>query len=223
MKTLVIAPHPDDELLGPGGTLLRRVAEGGTVGWLLMTAINEEGGWQREKVAQRASEIQRVREALGVDSEHFFPLAFPTAELDRIPVSTLVSRISDVFKQFEPEEVLLPYPGDVHSDHRITFDAACACTKWFRYPSVRRVFVYETPSETDFGIDPRDSGFRPNVLVDISQYIDRKLELMVIYESEMGEFPFPRSEKALRALAQVQGSQAGFEAAEAFMLIRERV
>ena len=221
MKTLVIAPHPDDELLGCGGTLLRRVAEGGSVGWLLMTAITEEAGWQREKVAQRASEIQQVREGLGVHSEHFFPLDFPTAELDSIPMSSLISRISNVFKQFEPEEVLLPYPGDVHSDHRITFEAACACTKWFRYSSVRRVLVYETPSETDFGIDPRDSGFRPNVFVDISQYIDRKLELMAIYESEMGEFPFPRSETALRALAQARGSQAGFEAAEAFMLLRE--
>lgn len=223
MKTLVIAPHPDDELLGCGGTILRRVAEGGSIGWLLMTAITEEAGWQPEKVAQRASEIQRVREGLGVHSEHFFPLGFPTADLDRIPMSTLVSRISDVFKQFQPEEVLMPYTGDVHSDHRITFGAVCACTKWFRYPSVRRVLVYETPSETDFGIDPRDSGFRPNIFVDISQHIDRKLELMAIYESEMGEFPFPRSEKALRALAQVRGSQAGFEAAEAFMLVRERV
>ena len=223
MKTLVIAPHPDDELLGCGGTLLRRVAEGGTTGWLLMTAITAEAGWQPEKVARRASEIQRIREGLEVHSEDFFPLAFSTAELDSIPMSSIVSRISDVFKQFEPEEVLLPYPGDVHSDHRITFEAACACTKWFRYPSVRRVLVYETPSETDFGIDPRDSGFKPNVFVDISQFIDRKLELMAIYESEMGEFPFPRSEKALRALAQARGSQAGFEAAEAFMLIRERV
>jgi LmbE family N-acetylglucosaminyl deacetylase len=221
MKTLVIAPHPDDELLGCGGTLLRRAAEGGTIGWLLMTAITEEAGWQPEKVAQRSREIKQVREGLGLHSEHFFPLAFPTAELDSIPMSTLVSRISDVFKQFQPEEVLLPYPGDVHSDHRITFEAACACTKWFRYPSVRRVLAYETPSETDFGIDPRDSGFKPNVFVDISQFIDRKLELMAIYESEMGEFPFPRSEKALRGLAQVRGSQAGFEAAEAFMLIRE--
>lgn len=223
MKTLVIAPHPDDELLGCGGTLLRRIAEEGTIGWLLMTAITEEAGWQPEKVAQRASEIQRVREGLGVHSEDFFPLVFPTAELDSIPMSTLVSRISDVFKQFEPEEVLLPYPGDIHSDHRFTFEAASACIKWFRYPSVRRVLVYETPSETDFGIDPRDSGFRPNVFVNISQYIDRKLGLMAIYESEMGDFPFPRSEQALRALAQVRGSQAGCEAAEAFMLIRERV
>lgn len=223
MKTLVIGPHPDDELLGCGGTLLRRAAEGRTIGWLLMTAITEEAGWQPIKVAQRVNEIEHVREGLGVHSGHFFSLSFPTAGLDRIPMSTLVSQISDVFKQFEPEEVLLPYPGDIHSDHRITFEVASACTKWFRYPSVLRVLAYETPSETDFGIDPRDSGFRPNVFVDISQFVDRKLELMSIYQSEMGEFPFSRSEKALRALAHVRGSQSGFEAAEAFVLLRQRV
>jgi len=93
-------------------------------------------------------------------------------------------------------------------------EAASACTKWFRYPSVKRVLAYETPSETDFGIDPRDSGFKPNVFVDIGGQLDRKIELMKIYASEMGEFPFPRSEKALRALAQLRGSQAGFKAAE---------
>ena len=221
MKTLIVAPHPDDELLGCGGTLLRRVAEGGTVAWLLMTAITEGAGWSVERIQQRAAEIDRVRKGLQVAPHHLYALGFPTAELDRIPMSILVGKISEVFADFQPDEVLLPYPGDVHSDHRVTFEAASACTKWFRYPSVKRVLAYETPSETDFGIDPRDTGFKPNVFVDIGGQLEQKLELMKIYASEMGEFPFPRSEKALRALAQLRGSQAGFDAAEAFMLLRE--
>jgi len=223
MKTLIVAPHPDDELLGCGGTLLRRVAEGGTVAWLLMTAITEGAGWSVERIQQRAAEIDRVRKGLQVAPHHLYALGFPTAELDRIPMSILVGKISEVFVDFQPDEVLLPYPGDVHSDHRVTFEAASACTKWFRYPSVKRVLAYETPSETDFGIDPRDSGFKPNVFVDIGEQLDRKIELMKIYASEMGEFPFPRSAKSLRSLAQLRGSQAGFEAAEAFMLLRESV
>jgi LmbE family N-acetylglucosaminyl deacetylase len=222
MKTLIIAPHPDDELLGCAGTLLRRVADGGTVGWLLMTEITQEYGWKTEQVIRRAKEIELVRRGLGVHSEHFFPLAFPAAQLDQIPMSTLVSRISDVFKQFEPEEVLLPYSGDIHSDHRITFEAASACTKWFRYSTVRRVLSYETPSETDFNIDPRESGFKPNFFVNIVDYLDRKIELLSIYQSEVGEFPFPRSGKTLKALAQVRGSQAGFDFAEAFITLSER-
>jgi LmbE family N-acetylglucosaminyl deacetylase len=222
MKTLIVAPHPDDELLGCGGTLLRRVAEGGTLAWLLMTAITEDAGWSVERVQKRAAEIDRVREGLQVASHHLYALGFPTAELDRIPMNILVGRVSEVFADFQPDEVLLPYPGDVHSDHRVTFEAASACTKWFRYPSVKRVLAYETPSETDFGIDPRDSGFRPNVFVDIGGQLEQKLELMRIYESEIGEFPFPRSEKALRALAYLRGSQAGYEVAEVFSLLVQR-
>ena len=222
MKTIIVTPHPDDELLGCGGTLLRRVAEGGTVAWLLMTAMTQEKGWPEAKIQQRVAEVERVREGLNVAHRHLYALDFPTAELDFIPMNLLVNKISKVFSDFQPDEVLLPYSGDVHSDHRMTFEAASACTKWFRYPSVKRVMAYETPSETDHAIDPRDTGFKPNVFVDIRDFIDRKIELMRIYQSEMGEFPFPRSEMALRSLAQWRGSQAGFDAAEAFSLLVQR-
>lgn len=223
MKTLIVAPHADDELLGCGGTLLRRIAEGGTVAWLLMTTMTEKAGWPEEQIKQRASEIEQVRESLQVAPHHLFALGFTTAELDGISMRVLVNKMSEVFRNFQPEEVLLPYPGDIHSDHRVTFDVASACTKSFRYPSVKRVLAYETPSETDFGIDPRDSGFKPNVFVNIGIHLERKLELLRIYQSEMGEFPFPRSEKTLRALACQRGSQVGVEAAEAFMCLRELI
>jgi len=221
MKTLVVAPHPDDELLGCGGTLLRRVAEGGTVAWLLMTTVTEETGWAVERIHQRASEIDQVREGLKIASNHFYSLGFPTTELDRVPTSLLVQRISQVFSDFQPEEILLPYPGDVHSDHRVTFEAASACTKWFRYPSVKRVLAYETPSETDFGIDPRDSGFKPNFFTDISGYLDKKIDLLFQYKSEMGVFPFPRSRESIVGLASLRGSQSGCLNAESFMLLKE--
>lgn len=220
MKTLVVAPHPDDELLGCGGALLVRRSNADIVGWLLMTTITEAGGWSQERIDQRAIEIERVREGLGIAPHHLYALGLPTAELDQIPMSTLVARVSDVFRDFQPEEVLLPHPGDVHSDHRITFEVGAACTKWFRYPSIKRVLTYETLSETDAGIDPQRT-FHPNVFVDISSYLDRKIELMKVYTSEMGDFPFPRSDEALFALAKIRGAQAGFNAAEAFSLLRE--
>lgn len=223
MKTLVVAPHPDDELLGCGGTLLRQITEGRTVAWLLMTAMTEEAGWSAERIQQRAAEIEQVREGLQIVPHHLFALGLPTGELDRIPMSILVKRISEVFIDFQPDEVLLPYPGDAHSDHRITFEAASACTKWFRYPSVKRVLAYETISETDFTINPCDPEFKPNVFVDVGEHLEQKVELMNIYKSEIGDYPFPRSGIALEALAQLRGSQAGYNAAEAFMLLRERM
>ena len=219
MKTIVIAPHPDDEVLGVGGTLLRRKAEGAKVAWLIVTAISVQSGWSEEKVKQRADEVKRVTELFGFDE--VFTLNFPTTQLDRLPMSDLVAGISEVFRSFKPEEVFVPHPSDVHTDHRVVFDAAASCTKWFRYPSVKRVLAYETLSETDFGLGT-DQGFRPNVFVDIEPFLDNKLRAMDIYESELGVFPFPRSHEAIRALATLRGAASGFKAAEAFELLRER-
>jgi LmbE family N-acetylglucosaminyl deacetylase len=221
MKTLVVAPHPDDELLGCGGTLLRRVAEGGTVAWLLMTAITQENGWSAERIERRAFEIDQVRQRLHIAPHHLYALGFPAAELDRLPMNTLVRTISQVFSSFEPNEVFLPHPGDAHSDHRITFEAASSCTKWFRYPSVKRVMTYETLSETEFGINHVGKPFHPNLLVNISEYLEEKLSLLRIYQSELGDHPFPRSLEAVRALSLLRGSQRGARAAEAFEVLRE--
>jgi LmbE family N-acetylglucosaminyl deacetylase len=103
----------------------------------------------------------------------------------------------------------------------VVFDAVASCTKWFRYPSINRILAYETLSETDFGLST-EQAFRPNVFVDIESFLDRKLQAMEVYKSEMGEFPFPRSREAIRALAAVRGAASGFKAAEAFELLRER-
>ncbi len=217
-----MAPHADDELLGCGGTLLRRQAEGTEVGWLLVTAITPDGGWSLERIETRRKEIEQVREGLGVKVPHLFELGLPTTRLDELSVNDLVSRFSQVFADFQPQEVLVPHPHDIHSDHRVVFDAACACTKWFRYPSVKRVLSYETLSETDFVLKP-EGVFRPTSYVDIGPYMERKLALLRYYPSELGTHPFPRSETALCALAQLRGAQAGFEYAEAFQLLRERL
>ena len=94
----------------------------------------------------------------------------------------LIAKVSEVFQSFQPEEVLTSYLCDVHSDHRITFNAVAASTKWFRYPSVKRVLAYETLSETEFILDPSQT-FHPNVYVDISSYLKQKLELLRIYQT----------------------------------------
>jgi N-acetylglucosamine malate deacetylase 1 len=220
-KVLVIGPHPDDELLGCGGALLRRKREGAILGWVIMTKISEDTGWSKNSVLEREHEIEQVRNGLEVQPEHLIQLGFPTTKLDTLPMGEMIAKVSEVFQTFQPEEVFIPHQGDVHSDHRITFEVVSACTKWFRYPSVKRVLAYETLSETEFGLDP-SKNFQPNVFMDISQHLEQKLELLRIYASEIGEFPYPRSEVAVRALAQFRGSSSGFESAEGFQLLLER-
>ena len=137
-------------------------------------------------------------------------------------MSDLVAAISNVFKAFQPDEVFVPHPSDVHTDHRIVFDAVAGCTKWFRHPSIKRVLSYETISETDFGLGI-SKVFQPNVMIDIEPYLADKLRAMEIYASELSEFPFPRSHKAMQALATLREAASGFVAAEAFELLRERL
>jgi len=219
-SVLAIAPHPDDETLGCGGTLLRRKLEGAAIGWVIVTSITEAAGWSTERVARRREEIETVRQMYGFDA--VFELGLPTTRLDALPMGDLVERFSQVFKQFEPNEVFVPARSDVHTDHRVVFDCVAACTKWFRYPSVRRVLAYETLSETEFALSATGK-FSPNCFVNVTAQLERKLEILRVYESELGSFPFPRSPEAVRVLAALRGATAGYVAAEAFQLLRERV
>lgn len=220
MRALVIAPHPDDEMLGCGGTLLALAAHGVTVGWLIVTEMNESYGWASQAVAARQLEIKAVRESLGISDDHLYQLSFPPAKLDTIPLGEVIEQISRVISEFRPSQIFVPHSQDAHSDHRICFEAVTACTKWFRNAFIKRVLSYETLSETDAAMSDV-AGFRPTVYVNISEFLQKKCDLLQIYESEMGTFPFPRSEKAVKALAWYRGSQSGFEAAEAFTLLRE--
>jgi len=219
MKTMVIAPHPDDETLGLGGTLLRRLAEGYEIAWLIVTKVSVEEGWSTEVVQRRNSEIARVANLYNF--KRIYQLNYATTRLDQYPMSGLVNDISEIFNDFLPEELFVPHRGDVHTDHQFTYDAAVSCTKWFRHPSIKRVLAYETLSETDFGLNV-DQRFSPNIFIDVEKYIEQKINIMNIYASEIHEFPFPRSEEAIRSLAKVRGASSGFMAAEAFQLLRER-
>jgi LmbE family N-acetylglucosaminyl deacetylase len=128
--------------------------------------------------------------------------------------------VSNAISDFSPDEIFVPHPADIHSDHRTTFDVVASCTKWFRSGSVKRILAYETLSETEFGLDPIKR-FQPNFFVNIENYLEDKISAMNVYASEVREFPFPRSDEALSALATLRGANSGFKAAEAFELLRE--
>jgi LmbE family N-acetylglucosaminyl deacetylase len=219
VNILVVAPHPDDEVLGVGGTLLRYKSEGHSLAWLIVTKVPDEFGWSEERTRKREVELSEVERFFCFD--RVYKLDFPSTQLDTVPVGSLVKGMSDVISEFSPDEIYIPHLGDVHTDHQIVHKAIMSCTKAFRYPCVKRVLVYETLSETDFGLE-LGAQFVPNVFVDISEFLEKKLQAMEIYASEMGAFPFPRSVLSIRSLAHYRGSSSGFAAAEAFQLLRER-
>lgn len=216
---LVIAPHPDDETLGCGGTLLRHKSIGDEIHWLIVTNATIDHGFTQQRIDERDREIELISKRYRFDSVS--KLNFPTAQLDTIPMGEMVQKMGEAFQEIRPDIVYLPNPGDIHSDHKYVFQSGMSCTKWFRYPFIKRILVYETLSETEFGINPSVIKFTPNVYVDITPFLHQKLEIMKIYKSEIGDFPFPRSEQAIRALSAYRGAASGFQFAEGFMLIKE--
>ena len=217
----VVAPHPDDETLGCGGTLFRHKATGDSIHWIIATDASKFPGFTGRQRKLRKIAIKKIARLYGFATITEF--GFPTTRLDTIPVSDLVARFDDVFARIAPHTVYLPYRGDVHTDHAAVFDASASALKWFRRRETCRILAYETLSETEQAIDPDGAGFQPNVFVDIKKYLPQKLKALDCYAGETGSFPFPRSSQAVRALAQFRGATAGFEAAEAFMLLRERM
>lgn len=216
---LVIAVHPDDETLGCGGTLFKHKARGDKIHWLIATDIEESKDFDKKTVLQRNDEINKVRDIYDFDSVSRLGLA-PT-KVDEYSSSLLVNKISTVISKIKPNIIYLPFKNDVHTDHQKIFDAAYSCTKSFRYPYIKKIYMMETLSETEFAVSKREDSFVPNVFVDISNFIDKKIEVMKIYKSEIGIHPFPRSEKNIRALAIFRGATSGCRSAESFMLIKE--
>lgn len=217
-RVIVVAPHADDETLGCGGTLLRHIKEGDEVHWLLVTDLSEALGYTALDVERREKVIAAVTQRMGFRSVHRG--GFPTTTLDTIGARDLVGFVSRAAAEVQPEIAYVPHQFDVHSDHRCVFEACMAAFKWFRSPGIRRIAAYETLSETEAG---RGGSFRPNLYVDISAYLDAKVDMLGLYGDELGEHPFPRSEHSVRSLSAYRGAAAGVQAAEAFESIWEAV
>lgn len=216
---IVVAPHADDETLGCGGTILKLIEAGVKVHWLLITNVSEEYGYSKEFSERREAEIIQVYERYKFEKLH--NLGLKPASLDLLPKGDLIAKVSAIITEVRPDLIFVPYRNDAHSDHEIVYDAVMASAKSFRYPYIKKILAYETLSETDFGFKPEDRGFAPNVFVDIEKYLENKLSILEIFESEIGEFPFPRSRKAIKSLGYIRGIQSNKEAAESFMLLKE--
>jgi N-acetylglucosamine malate deacetylase 1 len=217
-KVIVISAHPDDEVIGAGATLLKHHANGDELYWLIITNIFEEHGFPKSRVLSRQQEIQEVAEAFGF--KKVFKLDYPTMQLSDVTLIDMVPRISKVFLETEPEIIYCLNRSDAHSDHRVVFDAIMACTKSFRYPFIKRVLMYECISETEFAPALPERAFLPNYFVDVTYHMDRKIEILKIYKSEIGAHPFPRSVENIRALAHFRGASVGVSYAEAFQLLK---
>ena len=220
MKVLIVAPHPDDETLGCGGTLLKHRAAGDTLYWVIMTQA-QEPEWSAESIEAKAREIEKVSVAYGFGKT--FRLGLPAARTDTLPLQDLITAVRDVTDQIRPDCVYVNHAGDIHSDHRVSFQAVMSAVKPFYSArnGVRRLLSYEVLSSTDAMPASLGLSFSPSVFSDISSHVERKLEIMALYETEVQAYPLPRASESIRALARTRGATVGVEHAEAFQLIRE--
>lgn len=217
-KVLVIAVHPDDETLGCGGTILKHINEGDEVFWLTITSVKNATNYPVHIIRKRAEEILIVKQQYGFTNS--FHLEFTTTKLEEYSKGELINAISSVISDVKPKIIYAQHPGDAHSEHKATFDAVYSCTKSFRYPYIKEVYTMETLSETEFSAPYIQNVFTPNYFVDISPFLQKKIEIMNIFTSEIGEHPYPRSNRNIKALATLRGAQAGVNYAEAFMCLK---
>ena len=219
-NVLVVGVHPDDETLGAGGTILKLKESGSKCHWLIVTHLFEEDGFDSIRVKHRSIENAQVAEMFDFDS--VTNLNYHATKLDRASVAELMQSFTYVVDEIKPDTIIFPFHADVHSEHRIIFDCFWACTKSFRYGFIKKILMQETISSTEFAPPIQNNAFLPNCFFDISEFMEKKIDIFKVFKSEYTPSPYPRSEEKIKALASYRGSRIGVEYAEAFMSLYEK-
>lgn len=216
---LVLAPHPDDEVLGMGGTIAKLTQKGARV----VVAITTKGqashfGLEQVEIVRR--EAARAHGVLGVSETHVLD-QFPAAHLDTVPQAEINQALAALVQEVRPDTLFLPFLGDIHFDHQVVFNAGMVASRPNGAHVPTRIYAYETLSETNWNAPYLTPGFLPNAYFDISETLPLKLEAMKAYASQLRNPPNERSVEAITALATLRGAAVYLHAAEAFVLVRE--
>jgi len=224
MNTLVVAAHPDDEVLGCGGTIARLASEGHAVSILILgegvtSRFDDPTGANPKELEQLHEQAKNVCALLGAKEVTIAKL--PDNRFDTVPLLDVIKIIEKEVERVHPEVVYTQHGGDLNIDHRITFRAVMTAVRPIEGSVIKKVYAYEVASSTEWAFGLFSPVFRPNTFVDVHSTLEKKIQAMEMYEGEARGFPHPRSPEALRAQAKKWGSTAGLQAAEAFQLVRD--
>lgn len=223
MKVLVVAAHPDDEVLGMGGTIARFISEGHTVyiailGEGITARFKEREQAKRSLIESLHSQSKKVAKLLG--AKNLFLYNLPDNRFDTVPLLEIIKIIENLIHKIKPEVIYTHFSGDLNIDHQLISRAVVTATRPLKGNTVKAIYAFEIPCSTEWTFGSLGQAFRANVFMEISKFLHIKLKAMSLYKSEFNSFPHPRSAQALTAIAKRWGSVAGCESAEAFELIR---
>jgi LmbE family N-acetylglucosaminyl deacetylase len=212
-KVLVITPHPMDETIGMGGTILKHVANRDELHWLILTKP-EESKWEKEKLDKNIKEVVTIAGIYKFKS--YRRLNYIQDSLDESLTKELAEVLKGTFELIKPEIIYLPFINSLNNDYNTAFKAALTAIESFKL-KVQKILCYEVISNMNFASEP----FNPNIYVDVSEFIDKKLEIMNMYEEEVQGYPLSKSVENIKSLAKVRGAEINTEYAEAFALVKE--
>jgi LmbE family N-acetylglucosaminyl deacetylase len=214
---LVVAPHPDDEVLGCGG-IIKKYSKKNNGVYVLVVTRGAPAMYSYDKIKNVRNEALSAHQILGVKETRFFDFYAP--ELDITSNSAIAIAIAGLIKEWEITDLFLPHRGDIHHDHGAVFKAGLVAARPIANCTVRNIYCYETLSETEWAPPFGDDAFIPNHFINITNEMEAKLDSMQCFKSQIKPFPSTRSLETIESLAKFRGATVGFERAEAFMTIR---
>lgn len=219
-KIMVIAPHPDDEIIGCGASIAKHISNGDMV--VIVIATNAFYGapdlFNKDRIKLVREEALNSHKYLGVKDTIF--LDFPAPALNAFPEFKISIQLANLFSQYEPNILYIPHPGDIHQDHKAIYRSALVAARPQSNNSIRNIYCYETLSETEW-TPYQEKPFVPNHFINVSDFFEKKIEAFKFFNSQIKDYPHPRSVEAFEALAKFRGATVGCLRAEAFIVERQ--
>lgn len=224
-KVLVISAHPDDEVLGCGGTIARLSSEGTECHLLIVTdgssSQYRDSDHLHDIIEAKKSETKGCADLMGFKSIHYGEL--PDMKLDTIPHIRINQVIENVIDELQPDTVFTHFWGDVNRDHQEVYKSTLVAVRPVMGQVVKELYCYRVPSSTEWTPNKGDTMFMPNVFVDITEYAEQKYKAFACYSTELRDYPHPRSVQYLRETDKTTGLRVGLLAAEEFVLLRKLI
>lgn len=218
-RILIVAAHPDDEVLGCFGTVAKMIRNGyEAYSLILSSGKTSRGDVEQSELDELRNEMVRANKFIGI--KEVFQADFPDNAFDSVPLLNIVKKIEDIKKQIKPEIIFTHHIGDMNIDHQLTHKAVLTATRPMMDECVKIIYSMEVPSSTEWNSFSKETVFTPNVFVDVTDTIDKKIEAMAMYSSELRKYPHPRSLQFIKELANTNGKKVGLQYGENFQLIR---